>query len=235
MNKTHDYNTYSKDYAELELTGTYYLHFRDIPMLLDKYAAAKGLALDYGCGTGRSARFLKKLGYDVIGVDISPDMLDKATELDPEGTYQLIHEEKIPYADETFDIIFSSYVFLEVGNFAEIVKILSEMQRVLKKDGHIIFITSIVTDIKHQWVSFSYDFEENNKPLHKCENLKLLIKDKNIILYDYNWVDSEYKEAISKAGLKLAETYTPIGNDTDSVQWMDEKKHKYGYIYVIKK
>jgi hypothetical protein len=39
---------YSKDYANLGLTGTYYLQFRDIPKLLNDYANNKNKVLDYG-------------------------------------------------------------------------------------------------------------------------------------------------------------------------------------------
>lgn len=42
---------------------------------------------------------------------------------------------KIPYEDTTFDIVFSSYIFLEIGDFSDIVKTLNEMKRVLKDDG----------------------------------------------------------------------------------------------------
>ena len=68
---------YAKEYAELEVEGTYFLAFRDVPNLLEKYAKGKR-ALDYGCGTGRSTRFLKKLGFETIGIDINQHMLDKA-------------------------------------------------------------------------------------------------------------------------------------------------------------
>src|SRR5258705_6743882 len=75
--KTHDYGKHASKYAELGIDDTNYLAFRDIPQLIQKHA--KGLAaLDYGCGAGRSTRFLKNLGLHVVGVDISQDMLEQA-------------------------------------------------------------------------------------------------------------------------------------------------------------
>ena len=74
--KTHDYGKHASKYAELGIDDTNYLAFRDIPQLIQKHA--KGLAaLDYGCGAGRSTRFLNNLGLHVVGVDISQDMLDQ--------------------------------------------------------------------------------------------------------------------------------------------------------------
>lgn len=37
-----------------------------------------GRALDAACGTGRHARHLLELGHDVVGVDLTPEMLDRA-------------------------------------------------------------------------------------------------------------------------------------------------------------
>lgn len=39
------------------------------------------LALDVACGTGRDAVFLGSLGWDVVGVDILPDALERASDL----------------------------------------------------------------------------------------------------------------------------------------------------------
>jgi len=65
--KTHDYGKHASQYAEFGIDNTNYLAFRDIPQLIQKHA--KGVAaLDYGCGAGRSTRFLKNLGLDVESV-----------------------------------------------------------------------------------------------------------------------------------------------------------------------
>ena len=234
--ETHDYKKYATNYAELGITNSYYLAFKDIPYLLEKYATKNMKFLDYGCGTGRSLRFIRSLGYsNIVGVDISEDMLKQAKIYDPNGTYSLVVDSKIPYEDNTFDIIFMSYVFLEVGEYNEIVKILKEFKRVLKENGHIIFITSIVKNIKDEWLSFSYDFPENEKDLSVCQNLKLLIKDNNIILHDYNWLPKDYENAIKEADLKLIEVHIPMGNDNDPYNWLSEKKIPYNYIYILKK
>ena len=61
-------------YSTLEFANTYYLAYRDLPTILAEHVSGKR-ALDFGCGTGRSTRFLQKLGFAVTGVDISEDML----------------------------------------------------------------------------------------------------------------------------------------------------------------
>ncbi len=46
--------------------------------LLREYGIMDGLILDLGCGTGNVTEYLAKAGYDMIGLDMSEDMLNIA-------------------------------------------------------------------------------------------------------------------------------------------------------------
>ncbi len=81
--------TRAEAYATLEFKNTYHLAYRDIPAILGEHVRGRK-SLDFGCGTGRSTRFLRQLGFEVTGVDIAEDMIRKARELDPSGDYRLI-------------------------------------------------------------------------------------------------------------------------------------------------
>jgi len=48
--------------------------------ILEEYGIADGLVLDLGCGTGNLTGLLEQKGYDMIGVDMSADMLEIARE-----------------------------------------------------------------------------------------------------------------------------------------------------------
>jgi SAM-dependent methyltransferase len=76
-------------YATLEFRNTYHLAYRDIPAILAAHVYGHK-SLDFGCGTGRSTRFLRELGFEVTGVDIAEDMIRRARQLDPSGDYRLI-------------------------------------------------------------------------------------------------------------------------------------------------
>jgi len=58
-----------------------------IEKILKKHGIEKGLVLELGCGTGTMTRKMADKGYDMIGIDISEDMLSLARERS-EGKYE---------------------------------------------------------------------------------------------------------------------------------------------------
>src|SRR5436305_944289 len=54
--------------------------------LLNRFAEGvkdRGLTLDLGCGPGHSARYLREQGVEVLGIDLSPEMVREARRLNP--------------------------------------------------------------------------------------------------------------------------------------------------------
>ena len=80
---------YADAYARLEWSGTYSLVARDLPGILRGHVSGR-LALDFGCGTGRSTRLLRSLGFEVTGVDVAASMIAHARATDPAGDYVLL-------------------------------------------------------------------------------------------------------------------------------------------------
>ena len=95
----------AESYAKLEFPGTYYLAYRDLPAIILEHTVGTN-AVDFGCGTGRSTRFLKKHNFDAIGVDIAEDMIIKAREIDPQGKYLRIPDGDFSmFETHSFDLI----------------------------------------------------------------------------------------------------------------------------------
>ena len=103
--------TRAEAYATLEFRNTYHLAYRDLPAILSKHVRGRK-GLDFGCGAGRSTRFLGRLGFEVTGVDIAEDMTRKARELDPSGDYRLVPGDDLSALQTgSYDLVLAAFTF----------------------------------------------------------------------------------------------------------------------------
>lgn len=58
---------------------------------LETEGITEGLVLDLGCGTGKMTRYLAGQGYDMIGVDMSVEMLEIAREAEVQGNTGILY------------------------------------------------------------------------------------------------------------------------------------------------
>lgn len=63
--------------------------------LLKEYGVESGLVCELGCGTGQMTRRLAAAGYDMIGIDLSEDMLDVAREQEYGAVYEEMEEDAL--------------------------------------------------------------------------------------------------------------------------------------------
>lgn len=104
--------------------------------LLDFLNLSKdSLLLDLACGKGRHAIYLNKLGYNVIGADLSANSIKKAKKHENERLKFVEHDMRNSF-ETKFDAIFNlftSFGFFEDDN--EDIAILNNIKNGLKKDG----------------------------------------------------------------------------------------------------
>ena len=86
------YEAFAEVYEELMDNVPYDAWCHRILQLLRGEGITDGLVTDLGCGTGSMTRRLAKAGYDMIGIDLSPDMLDVARETEAEQQEDEIRE-----------------------------------------------------------------------------------------------------------------------------------------------
>ena len=78
--------------------------------VLDLVDEGTGAAVDLGCGTGALSGGLARKGYDVIGVDASTEMLEKAMKEHPDITF--MQADALTFSlEEKARVIFSNAVF----------------------------------------------------------------------------------------------------------------------------
>ena len=154
--------TRADSYSKLEFPNTYHLAYRDLPEIISKHISGTK-AIDFGCGAGRSTRFLKKMGFEVIGIDISQDMISKAKEFDPEGEYKLVQDGKYNFLGRCkYDLIQSIFTFDNIPGWNNRINILKSLAELLSTTGKIICLDANSKMYTNEWASFTTkDFPKN--------------------------------------------------------------------------
>jgi ubiquinone/menaquinone biosynthesis C-methylase UbiE len=224
-------------YAKLEFPGTYYLAYRDLPEIIQEHVRGRR-AIDFGCGTGRSTRFLERLGFDVVGVDISADMLRKARELDPEGDYRLNEDGDLSqFREASYDLALSAFTFDNIPTMEKKVRNFRELDRLLKKEGIIVNIVSSPKIYTHEWASFSTKDFPMNKKAKSGDKVRIIQTDTEDRrpVEDVLWTDEYYQATFRKARLESIATYRPLAKENEPYEWINETKIPPWVIYVLKK
>lgn len=131
--------------------------------------AEKGATvLDLGCGTGRfSVPMANRLGFGVIGADLSQDMLDKAAKKDVEGNVRCerVDAAALPFEDGSFDVVWISHLLHHVDSPAEVV---AQSFRVLRAPGSLLIrygaIEQIVDSVEHRMFPEASEIDKARTP-----------------------------------------------------------------------
>lgn len=122
--------------------------------LIDNLAVPHAKILDVGCGQGRFLKPLHAKGYQVTGVEINPEMVDKLNR----QQYRCITPEALQASDDKYDLILMSHIIehftpKDLFDFME-----SYLQR-LSNNGHLVILTPLYS-------SYFYDDFDHIKPYH---------------------------------------------------------------------
>jgi SAM-dependent methyltransferase len=224
-------------YAKLEFPGTYYLAYRDLPEIIFKHVKGRK-AIDFGCGTGRSTRFLQKLGFDAVGVDISDDMIKQARQIDPEGDYRLTEEGDFAgFQEGAYDLILSAFTFDNIPTEKRKVELFEKLGGLLKIEGRMVNLVSSPEIYVNEWASLSTkDFPENKRA--KCgDKVRIIVTaiDDKRPVEDIIWPDKDYRETYKQAGLESIQTHKPLARENEPFEWVNETRIAPWVIYVLRK
>jgi ubiquinone/menaquinone biosynthesis C-methylase UbiE len=119
---------------------------RDIRIFVPDFAGMKkgDKVLDVCCGTGDQVFYYAEKGIIVSGVDSDPNMIklakkDKRRKRFIDVFFQIADAKNLPFENNCFDYASISFGLHEKGR-EDRDKIISEMKRVVKEDGSLVFI-----------------------------------------------------------------------------------------------
>lgn len=119
--------------------------------LLDRFAdriREGGVACDLGCGPGHVAGYLAERGVKMIGVDLSPEMIEQARRLNPGILFEQGNMLALDVKDETWAGVAAFYSIIHIPR-DEVVSALVEIKRVLEPGAPLLLSFHIGDETVH--------------------------------------------------------------------------------------
>jgi ubiquinone/menaquinone biosynthesis C-methylase UbiE len=161
-----------KSAAERYAKGRPYYH----PQVIGKIKARLKLiepverAMDIGCGTGLSTIALKEVARQIVGTDISSEMVALAPS-DPKIIYSIAPAEELPVKDNAFDLMTLSSVFHWINRS----RFFAEARRVLRPKGWMVIFDNsfyahmVENNAFHIWFMATYLQKFPSPPRHRAD------------------------------------------------------------------
>jgi SAM-dependent methyltransferase len=222
-------------YSRLEFANTDYLAFRDLQAIFAEHVKGNR-ALDFGCGTGRSTRFLRRCGFDVMGIDIAAAMIAKAKALDEGGDYRLVKDEDFSELDPaTFDLVLSAFTFDNIPGWELKVRLFRNLGQMLAGSGKLVSIVSAPEIYTHEWASFTTKKYPENRTAKTGDVVRIVTTDliDSRPAEDILWTHEDYVEVYRRAGLDLVAKHQPLATGDEPYRWVSETHTAPWVIYVL--
>lgn len=94
----------------------------------------KDKILDLGCGPGHHSDFFVENGFDVVGIDLSSEMIAIARNEVPQANFEIMDLLNIEFDPNSFDGVWASASLLHVQK-SQIKKVLVSIKKILKPNG----------------------------------------------------------------------------------------------------
>ena len=121
----------------------------------------KSKILDLGCGVGHDSNAFMAAGMDVIGIDFSSELIEKARELYPGVNIQAADFLRTDFGEIKFDLVWCKFVFHHIpyclnDTFIETVK------KILKPNGLFYLATMVAEQELDGWVKMDWETKKGN-------------------------------------------------------------------------
>lgn len=188
--------TYNQIAPDLSAKSEPKLDLKELNYFLSQIRTG-GYILDLGCGAGRDAAYILKVGFKVVGIDLSTGMLKEAKRLHPEIDTKLMDFRKMDFEDKTFDGIWANAALVHVPR-SELEPTLKEISRVIKPKG--IMLITLKKGSGSKWV-------------------KEALSNYKARFYSF-YSQEELNQAYIGAGLKLIKYYERKSRKRKNVIWL---------------
>jgi SAM-dependent methyltransferase len=148
-----------------------------------------GAALDAACGTGRHARKLVDLGHAVSGIDLTPEMLERARANVPGAHFEVGDLRQLPFAEGSFQTVVCG---LALSHLRDLNEGIAELGRVLAPGAQLIISVLHPFQTLLGW----------NAPFSGTDGSRGFVR-------EHPHLHGDYLAAFSASGLKLSGCFEP--------------------------
>ena len=146
--------------------------------------------LDAGCGVGRDVEYFMDDELEVIGIDISKNMIAEAKKIVKKGKFEVMDFRKMKFKAKSFDGIWCMASLYHIAP-KEVPKVLKEFFRVLDKEG-VLYIAVYEGEDKIEVKKLEYGEDSRTVYLYKEEDMREFLEDAgfSIIKAEVNTTDN---------------------------------------------
>lgn len=167
-----------------------------------------GVYLDIGCGTGNYTNELEKSGLQLIGIDPSEKMLEKARLKNSNVDWRLGTVENIELSDNSVDGVIGS---LTIHHWTDLQKGFSELYRVLMPDGGIVIFTSTPKQMEGYWLNhyFPKMLKDSIDQMPSLEKVEVAMTKSNFVIteIDKYFIQPDLQDKFLYCGKQNPELY----------------------------
>ncbi|MBI1862534.1 class I SAM-dependent methyltransferase [Candidatus Microgenomates bacterium] len=176
---------------------------------MEKLLPPDAKVLDAGCAYGRDANEFFERGFNVVGVDLSEELLAKGHNKFPKVTLKHMDVRKLEFPNETFDGVWCNAVLLHLTD-PDIEKSLKEFHRVLKKDGILYTSFQEGDDTEERITTFGVDAPRFFN-LKSKDDIEEMLMNAGFTLYDSERTDDMRTEQEDKKWISTISKKTEGG------------------------
>lgn len=221
--------------------------------LMTEYGVEDGLVLDLGCGTGSGTEILSAMGYDMIGVDNSGEMLQIAMEKRAESGRDILYLLQDMREIELYGTVGAAVSICDsinyVTEYEELVTVFKLVNNYLDPEG--VFIFDLNTVYKYETLlarntiaenreecSFIWENDYDRETMINEYDLTLFIREEEGLFrkYEETHFQKAYsietvKEALEEAGMEFLAVYgaftkEPPRDDSERIYMIARERGK---------
>ena len=178
----------------------------------------KGKVLDLACGKGRHAKYLNKIGLNVVGIDLSKNSIYFAKKYENEKLKFYVHDMRNVFKENEYNLVtnlFTSFGYFEDHKDEQ--KAINSMAKNLKKEGMLLIDFMNVKKVINSLIpSEKKIIDDINFNIKRSFNENYIIKDIEIIDKEINLKFQEkvrtltlidFSKMLEKANLKIIDLF----------------------------